>query len=73
MSTRRTVPGGETFEAGSPIEAGDMVVVGVDGKVHASPRRHTWDGHHQGAVCKVCGRSWAETLRDDWKNEPCPG
>jgi hypothetical protein len=73
MSTR-------TFEAGSPVEAGDMVVMGPDGTVHASPRRHEWIPSFPGYRCVHCGqrvragvfRSATEAFEYLGTIPPCP-
>lgn len=64
-----------TFEAGSPIQSGDVVAIGADGKLHAVPRRHDWDTHDCGAVCKVCGVHWgaARQAFDPGGRDACPG
>lgn len=63
----------EDLEAGSPIERGDLVTIGEDGKLHALPRRHEWpDGrmsvHSQ---CRVCGVSIAAVIHGE--AGACPG
>ncbi len=59
---------------GSPGEPGDRVTVDAEGKVHAVPRRHTWETH----LCRDCGTPIAITSPVNgetiWGHQvPCPG